>query len=146
MDHLTARRAALDSRAAHRREGHERDRRADALAGDMLVAILNATPRNDEPGTAPDHDRPRTTTFPAPGGRLARRHHHRPQRDRLLKLAQRGEEREPVRLSDRAHASEPRPTSPGAAQKARPIPKSAAASSATSPGSSTARLNTAIAT
>jgi hypothetical protein len=35
----TGRRAALDSQAAYRREGQERDRRIDALAGDMLVAI-----------------------------------------------------------------------------------------------------------
>lgn len=39
MGQLTARRAALDSQAAHRREGQERDRRIDALAVDMLVAI-----------------------------------------------------------------------------------------------------------
>jgi hypothetical protein len=56
---------------------------------------VNATPRNDELGTAADHDRPRTT-FRAPGGRLARRHHHRPQRDRLLELSQRGENESPA--------------------------------------------------
>jgi hypothetical protein len=39
MGQLTARRAALDSQDAYRREGQERDRRIDALAGDMLVAI-----------------------------------------------------------------------------------------------------------
>jgi len=75
-------------------EGQERDQRIDGLAGDMPSRSVNATPRNDELGTAADHDRP-GTTFRAPGGRLARRHHHRPQRDRLLELSQRGENESP---------------------------------------------------
>jgi len=35
----TARRAALDAQAGHRRERQERDRRIDALAVEVLVAI-----------------------------------------------------------------------------------------------------------
>jgi len=36
----------LDAQAGQRRERQERDRRLDALAVDVLVALVNTTPRS----------------------------------------------------------------------------------------------------
>jgi hypothetical protein len=50
MGKQSARRAGLDAQAGHRRERQERDRRIDAVAVEVLVAIGYAGPRNDERG------------------------------------------------------------------------------------------------
>jgi hypothetical protein len=74
-----AQRAAVDTQAGRRRERQERDRRIDALAVEVLVGSINGTSPNGPPGSAAGHDLT-ATTFAAPGGRLARRHHHDPER------------------------------------------------------------------
>ena len=100
----TARRAALDAQAGQRRERQERDRRIDALAVEVLVALGERDAAERRAGELlPDDDRSRTA-FAAAGGRLARRPDHGP-RDPFVGLAHSNTPmRSPTRTACRARA------------------------------------------